>query len=236
MKLFNKIALIIILVTFCAPLYAQYNGYNFSISGSYTYTTTSKLYLNPKASDEFLRGIHSYLDKIPGFGIEFRAKISDNFFVGLGADFVKKKEKITSITVNDMGVTVEDGYQIIPVEITAYYVFPFSLKNFKFFMGGGGGFYFGSHIRTIGDISAQTEKRETSFGIHVLVGLDAMLTDYLSIRGTLKFRDMEVSMYNKYNKTIGELDGMPIQILNNNFDSKAVVDGLIFNIGLSFYF
>jgi hypothetical protein len=239
MKIIKKIAFLALLLAFTGSLKAQFNGYNFSVSASYVYTTTSKLYLDPKASDEFLRGIHSYLDKIPGFGIELRAKIADYFFIGLSADYLKKTDKITSVTIVSgyaQNVMVNDGFQVIPVEFTGYYIFPFSLKNYKFFMGGGGGFYFGSHVRTVGDISARTESREISFGIHVVAGVEALLTDYLSIKGAVKFRDMEFSMTNKYDKNSGAIDGMPFQILNTSFDSKAVVDGLAFNIGLSFHF
>jgi len=239
MKIIKKIAFLLLFLIFTGNLQAQFNGYNFSISANYVYTTTSKLYLDPKASDEFLRGIHSFLDKIPGFGIELRVKVADYFFVGLSADYLKKTDKITSVTILSgyaQNIMVNDGFQVVPVELTGYYIFPFSLKDYKFFMGGGGGLYFGSHVRTVGDISARTESREVAFGIHVVAGVEVLLTEYLSIKGAVKFRDMEFSMFNKYDKNTGTLDGLPIQILNTSFDSKAVVDGLAFNIGLSFHF
>lgn len=239
MKTYSKIALIILFLIAAGRAEAQFNGFMNSISATYSYTASSKLYLQPKSADEFLRGLHTTLEKIPGFGIEYRRRITDSFLLGIGIEYLTKADDITSITVISnyaQNILVQDGFTVIPVELTGYYVFPFSLEKFKFFMGAGAGYYFGSHKRTVGDIKAVTEKRESSFGIHVLVGVDAVLLEYLSLRGTVKFRDMDFTMYNKYDKVEGMYEGVPIQILNTSFDSKAVVDGIMFNIGLSFHF
>jgi outer membrane protein W len=239
MKRVEKIVLPALFFFICSCAAAQYNGNRFSVYLNYNYTTSSKLYLQPNSSDEYKRGLHSMLEKISGGGIELRALITDNFFVGLGADYIRKTEKVSSIAVVSdytQNMAVDDGYEVIPVELTAYYLFPFSLKNFKLFMGGGTGYYFGSHVRTLGDISSETVSRETTQGIHVLVGLDYLMTDYLSLRGVLKFRDVEFSMKNKYNKLDGTHDGYPVKIVNSSFDSKVAVDGLVFYIGLALYF
>ena len=235
----KKILFLAAFFILCSNASGQYNGYNFSLNLNYNYTASSKLYLQPKSSDDFLRGIHSFLDKISGYGIELRARITDNFAVGLGADYIRRKGKVSTISVISEGVeniTVDDGYQVIPLELTGYYIFPFSLKNLKIFMGGGIGFYFGSHVREIGDIEAKTYSRETAYGIHVLVGADLMLTDYISIRGGVKFRDVEFSMSNTYNKLDGNYNGVPVMIINPRFDSKVAIDGILLNIGLTFHF
>ena len=239
MKNIAKIGIVLFLFTLSGRSYAQFNGYMNSISGFYSHTVSARLYLQPKAADEFLRGLHTTLEKIPGFGIEYRRRITDSFVMGLGIEYLVKTDDITTITVISSyarNIKVQDGFTVIPVELTGYYLFPFSLEKFKFFMGAGAGYYFGSHRRIAGDIKSVTEKRESSFGIHVLVGVDALLLDYLSLRGTVKFRDMDFTMYNRYDKNEGIYEDVPIRILNTTFDSKAVVDGIMFNIGLSFHF
>ncbi len=239
MKKYIKIPFFLVFLAFYTTIYGQNNGSRFAVTLNYNYTTTSKLYLQPKSSDEFLRGIHSFLENISGGGIEVRYKLSEGLFVGLGCEYLEKIDKITTITIETShteNLLVNDGYKVIPVELTGYYMFPFSLQNFKFFMGGGAGFYFGTHIREVGDIKAETVNRETAFGIHILVGMDLILTDYLSLRGSMKFRDVEFNMYNKYNKTEGTLNDSPVRIIVHEFDSKVAVDGISFNAGVSFHF
>ena len=233
----NKILFLAVFSIFCGSAAGQNNEKKFSVSVNYNYTTTSKLYLQPKSADEFLRGIHSFLDYISGAGIEFRYKISDGLYAGLSTEYLEKKGKITTLTVETSrteNLLVDDGYRVIPVELTGYYVFPFSLQDYKFFMGGGIGFYFGTHIREIGDIKAETLNRETAFGIHIMVGMDYIITDYLSVRGSMKFRDVEFTMYNKYNRTEGTLNDSPVRVLAQDFDSKVAVDGITFSIGVTF--
>jgi outer membrane protein W len=239
MRINNKIFCFLLFLAAVSSVSGQNNGNKFAFSLNYNYTTTSKLYLQPKSSDEFLRGIHSFLDNISGYGFELRYKVSDAFFLGLGAEYIERKGKITTVSVvidHTQNILVDDGYRVFPVELTGYYLFPFSLERFKFYMGGGVGYYFGSHIREIGDIKSETVERETSYGIHILVALDFLVTDYFSLRGSVKFRDVEFTMFNKYNKVDGTLDGYPVKILTESFDSKVALDGIVFNIGLTFHF
>jgi hypothetical protein len=239
MKRIEKIGQLALFFFICTTAAAQYNGNNFSVFLDYNYTVSSKLYLQPKASTDYLRGLHTLLERINGGGLELRARITDNFFIGLGADYLRRQSKVTSITVISdytQSMEVNDGFVVIPVELTAYYLFPFSLKNYKLFMGGGAGIYFGTHLRSIGDISSETVSRESTPGIHVLVGVDVLITDDLSVRGVLKFRDVEFSSHNTYNKLNGTSDGTALKIVNSSFDSKVSVDGLAFYIGLALYF
>ncbi len=227
------------LLFFSCTVSAQFNGSNYSLFINYNYTSSSKIYFQPKASDEFLRGIHSFLDNVPGLGVEIRMKAADNFFIGLGADYLRKKGKINNVSVAAgtlEAVEAEDGFEVVPVELTGYYIFPFSLKNYKFFMGGGIGYYLGSHIRTVGDITSNTISRTGNLGIHVLTGVEVILTDYLTLRGSAKFRDVEFSMKSGYDKLEGNYNGTPVQIINPSFDTKVVINGIMFNIGLAWQF
>jgi len=239
MKSVTKIGLVLILLLWNGKNCAQFNGTNFSLNANFSYTKTSKLYLQPNASDEYSKGIHSNLTDILGGGIELRMKISDYVFIGIGADYISKKDKITPLTVESSyteTILVEDGYSVIPVEISGYYLFPFSFKNVKIYMGGGAGLYFGRHIRNLGDISAETVNSDAGYGIHVLAGLDVFINDFLSIAGNIKFRDVEFSMSNKYDKTEGIYEGRLIRIITQDFDSKVSIDGVMFNIGIAYHF
>ncbi|MBU1961346.1 MAG: hypothetical protein KJ675_09065, partial [Gammaproteobacteria bacterium] len=67
---------------------------------------------------------------------------------------------------------VEDGFRVIPVELTAYYLFPFSTDQFFFMMGGGLGYYRGEFTRKFSDVDLSIQQRQFAIGIHVSASMD----------------------------------------------------------------
>jgi len=232
--------LLFVVVTVSPGIYAQYTGYGIGIGGNYNYTTTSRMYLNPNSSDLFTRNENIPMDDITGYSLDLRYKFSEFLILGLNADLITKKGVTTDVVVvSDAGVLsieAEDGYRLIPVEFTVYYLMPFSLEKLKFYMGGGVGFYFGSHIRKFKDVEAVNVKRDFEYGIHVSVGMDYMITDYLSVRGEMKFRDPEFEMTSGYSKNEFQIGEKKYTIPHEQFDSKVNIDGATFSLGAAFHF
>lgn len=234
MKRIFQISIFMLLIT--AQLFSQYNGKDFSFSLNYNYTTTSKLFLQPNTPDQLLRNIHEDLDAIYSYSAELRYKISESMVVGLSSEYIEKTFINTNYSLGGVRVRMNDGYKVIPVEFSIYYMLPFSTEYFKFFMGGGGGIYFGSHIRDLGDVSAVDDGSKIGYGIHVAVGMDYVVNQYLSIRGQMRFRDPEIDLKSKYNNSIVNYDGRAFLLSSQTFPSKVNIDGMTFTIGAVFNF
>ena len=203
----------------------------FSISLNYNYTTTSKLYLQPNSSDPFLRNLYSELEDIYSISTEFRFEIYEHLLIGLGSEFISKTFPNRNFNLGGNRIEIKDGFSVIPIELSLYYLLPFSSQQFKFFMGGGGGIYFGKHIREFGDVFFQENESQVGYGIHVGVGMEYFIKDYLSIRGQMRFRDPEFKMKSRYSNNIVNYSGNSYLISTDSYNSKANIDGVTFTIG-----
>ena len=229
----NKLLQIFFFSAF-SVLIAQYNGDNFSISLGYNYTTTSKLFLNPDAPDVLDQNQYVEIGDFQNFSVDFRYRLNEDIIFGLNAEYFEN-------TANGRNLSsplfvVEDGFKVYPVELSIYYFLPFSTEDFKFFMGGGIGFYFGERIRNFGDVQFVTVNKELGYGIQVSSGMDYMVFDNISVRGEIHFRDPDFKVTNKYNTSTVNYDGNVYRISGNNTTSKINIDGITFRLGASFQF
>lgn len=219
---------------------AQYNGNEFGISASYSYTTSSKLFYFPKAEDPFLRNQSVSLEDISSISFELKYRVSEAIIAGLNVGYMDHSGYIKPVTViGDAGVVnleANDGFTMIPVELSIYYFLPFSSDNFKFYMGGGAGFYLGNHTRSLGSLEVENVQRENAYGIHVLVGMDYMIYDFLSVKGEMKFRDPEFEVVNSYKDNTINYRGKEYFVSGNKYDAGVNIDGIMFTIGVAYHF
>lgn len=221
---------------FCKENFSQYNGSDFNFSLSYNYTTTSKLYLQPNSADPVLRAEYESLDEIYNLSFEFRYRLFEHVIVGIGSEFITKSFTNQNFLLEGNRIDVKEGYNLIPVELNIYYLLPFSTERFKFFMGGGGGFYFGSRIREFGDVEFLNEGIKIGYGINVSVGMDYLVNELISIRGQMRFRDPELIIKSKYSGSTVNYKGNSYSLSDNIFTTKVNIDGLTFTIGLTISF
>lgn len=238
-----KSTLIIILVLLAGihfTAYGQYSGKRASLSLNYNYTTTAKLYYTPNSSDPIMRNNYDVLEDIWSPSIDFRFRFTDDLSIGLSTELLEKTTpKRIQVTIRGVGVEnirADDGFRVIPFELSLYYLLPFSTARFKVFMGGGGAYYYGSHVRKIGNAELSNVSREFAYGIQVSVSSDYMIYPFLSIRAEMKFRDPEMKVSSRYNKREFTLDGVEYLLPSRNFDSKINVDGSTFTLGAAFHF
>ena len=219
---------------------AQYNGKNYSVGLYYNYTVTSLFFDSPRDPDRYLRIANQSIDGIGGYSADFRYGISESIILGLTVEYMKSTTiynpvegigESTSVTLS-----AEDGYEMYPVELSFYYLLPFSTDEIKFVMGGGFGIYTGDCTRKIGNLDVTTVERDYDLGLHVNVGIDYLIEDWVSIRGQLRFRDPQFEMKSEYNGSTVIVDDEEVLIRNKSFYSKINVDGIIFNIGAVFHF
>jgi len=227
-----KKSLKILFLFFVLPeiILAQANGKDFGISFNLNYTTTSQLYLQPDSPDLILRGTHQSLDDIYSYSIDVRYQISESIILGIGSESIKKTFD-NSINLGGIRASMRDGYKMIPIEFSAYYLIPFSTERFKFYMGGGFGLYIGEQIRELGDVSISNESKKIGYGINVSIGMDFLVNQFLSIRTQMRFRDPEFEMESMYSDTTVNYNGKSYIMPSEKFTTKVNIDGITFAIG-----
>ena len=232
--LHKKIIILIVFFMMCGNISAQYENSNFGIALNYSITTSSRLYLFPNAQDPILRNQNIEMDGAKSYGIDIRYKISEPLIIGLSAEYLKNTKNHGEFSVGGFLINVDDGFELIPVELTLYYLVPFSTEKFKFYMGGGAGLYFGRHIRNFSDVSVSDIGSDAAYGIQVATGMDYIANEFISLRAEMRFRDPEFDMKSKYSKQIFEHQGRSLLLARETFETKANVDGITFLVGIVF--
>lgn len=220
--------------------FSQYNNRDFALAGYYNYTITSSFFAHPRDADFYLREQYQSIDFLSNFSFDLRYRVIESLFVGIAAGYLKSTAVFTEVEgisqYGSVALRAEDAYEFIPLELTAIYLVPFSTDQFKFFMGGGIGAYFGNSLRNINGVGVNTIEREYDIGIHVLVGMDYLIKDYLAVRGQMVFRDPEFEMKSEYQSPSVVVEEETVVIRHNTFYSKVNVDGIVFSLGLVFLF
>lgn len=231
---------VMLFVLSTVPLQAQYGGHAVGLSFNYNFTTSSKLFLYPNAEDPILKEQFVPIDNINSYAIELRVGISENFVLGLSGEYMTAVNNDSRFVLGgptgSIVTSIQDGFEVYPVELSAYYIMPFSTEDFHFYIGGGFGLYYGNHIRNFGDADVTTIRQNIGYGIQVSTGMDYLITDFFSVRGELKFRDPQFDMQSKYNKTEVIINGRLYEINNAIFDSKVNINGITFGLGLVVHF
>ena len=232
--------LILLLILISTPLFSQYNGKKFSIGFNLYYTTTSKIFLYPNSSDEILRNKSNDIDKFFDFGLEFRYRFSEDIILTISSEYIKTMQDGINITGFVGGTTVsinaEDGFEIVPLELSIFYVLPVSTEEFKFLMGGGGGVYFGNHLRKVGAVEVNNFSREIGYGIHVALSLQYLVTENFSAQLGMKFRDPDFRVTSQYTSPTVQINGSTVLFPQDKFDSRINVDGVTFTLGAYYDF
>lgn len=229
---------IVLMVCSAGVIQAQQGRKAVSVFGSYN--TSASMFLNPSAVDPEVRNRAFEFEDIFNPGLEFKYYLSDELVVGLSLEYIRRTEQARNVTVQIDKVTqrvaMTDGFAVLPLELTIYYVLPFSTELFNFYMGGGIGHYFGSHIREIGSLEGSTVSQDASFGLHVGVGTEFFISNTTSVSLAMKFRDPELDLENEYDAENGTWNGQSLWVGRNDFPSRINLDGVVFHLGASYYF
>jgi outer membrane protein W len=172
--------------------------------------------------------------------IDIRYNLTEDLLLGFSTEVIKKTEIVNDLIASSpqgtIQLDVEDGFKLIPFELSAYYLLPFSSDNFRLYMGGGIAYYYGEHIRKVSDVQVSNLSRDFAYGIQCSVSSDYMLYKYLSLRAEMKFRDPEFEVTSGYNKQAFTFQDQAVYIPQKSFISKINVDGITFLFGLAFHF
>jgi len=221
-------------------LFSQFNDRRLSIGINGVYTTSAKIYLNPDSPDPVIRNTSFEITDIFDPAIDIRYRIADEIIIGIGTEYMKTSSGGENLTVTYGNLTenidVTDGFLLIPIEFSGYYILPFSTEKFKFLMGGGAAYYYGKHVRKFGDASISTVDRQFAYGIQVSISMDYLIRNDITLHSEMKFRDPQFKVKSAYANQQINYNGHTIFVEQKTFDSKINVDGVTFIIGVSFLF
>lgn len=232
--------LIIFTFLFSVSVSAQYNDKNFSLGLNFVYTTNARIFLNPNSPSPIERNNSFGLTDIINPGINFRYKMFEGVLLDLNLEYMRStatgnNEKVVTNT-GLRYIKVEDGFKLIPVELSIYYIIPFSTEKFKFLMGGGLGYYYGSMIRKFGDAEVSNVERNSAYGIQVAVDMNYLLRENIAFKFEMKFRDPQFTVRSRYNRQQYNYNGTKVTVTRQEFDSKIDINGVTFILGTILYF
>jgi hypothetical protein len=177
-----------------ARVRAQEGGLSVIVKGNLT--TSSLVFVSPDAADPTMRGNTFDLTGTFGYGVEVRYRIPEtSLAIGLSTDVIRSRG---ASTLEGTGIPVTDGYDAIPIELTGYFIIPFSGQYFGVYMGGGAGVYFGSRSYTLGGVEAASIQSTPGFAIHVLGGISYRFLDSFQGIFEMKFRDLQFQSVNAF--------------------------------------
>jgi hypothetical protein len=214
---------------------AQERAFSVVVKGNLS--TAGHVFLNPHATDPVARSQATSVTDFFGYGIEVRYHVPGSLLaIGLSTDRIACMQ--TSDVRLGAGRTVpeEEGYVVIPVELTGYFLIPITDGPFGVYMGGGVGVYYGERRYALAGASAASTASTPGFGIHVLGGMHYRFTEVFSLSMELKFRDAQFEGTNafaapsaRYGATVVTLPGKP-------FDSSIHTDGMVLQLGAAYSF
>ena len=219
---------------------AQYSDKNFGLGLNFVYTTNARIYLNPNSANPVERNGYFGLTDIINPGINLRYKLVENVLMDLNVEYMQhtstgNNEKVITNT-GLRYIKVEDGFKLIPIELSLYYLIPFSTEKFKFLMGGGVGYYYGSMIRKFGNAEVSNVERTSAYGIQVAVDVNYLLRENIAFKLEMKFRDPQFTVRSRYNSRQYDYNGNKVTVTRQEFDSKIDVNGVVFVMGTILYF
>ena len=208
-----------------------------SISFFGTFTTSAKLFHHPNDIDAAYRSQYLPIDNIFGFGIDYRRNVnSSRFKIGLNIEYLRKIKRLSYLTNQKKQIPITDGFSAIPVELTGLFRIPIGGTIIHPFMGGGIGFYWGERIYQQANIKARTINQKIGLGIHVISGIEYLLTPIISLRAEVKFRDVQFGTTNKFEQATTIYDGIIVPLPDEPIGSYMHIDGMILMLGTTLNF
>ncbi len=227
----TKAGILIVALTFCSAQALNAGEKHFSLAFKGSLTTGSQLFPKPTSTDEAERAQYFPIKDILGYGVELRYRFPEsNLAIGISADYLRATEE-RSIRIAGVQIPIDDGYRVIPVELTGYFLIPISGETFGVYMGGGAGVYLGRRIYRVANVEAPSTDQGHGFGIHVLSGLSYRFTEAFSLNAEMKFRDLQFNSVNQFSSSQISYGTTVVNVGKAPFESRVHTDGMIIQLG-----
>lgn len=212
----------------------------FTIYG--TYVSSSQLLNNPRSTDPFERDASVDLNSGYGYGAELSYEppvldldlifyISAEYFKSTTNDLVLRLDN----GVNTASVKISETYSMVPIEMGVKWPLPVSSDNFKIYIGGGGGIYFGNRTRTLLNLKSANIDIKPGLSLNVLAGLEYYVARNLSALFEVKFREASFDAESAFNTNVITVNGAQFS-LENPFYTRFIIDGVRLSAGIKYQF
>jgi hypothetical protein len=209
---------------------------NISVAAKGSYTTSTRFLYNVDRTDIFIDD--KYFSYNFGFGLDVRMlALSDDILIGVNIEKIKTLDQTTKLVYGNglsYNIPVAEGFVVYPLELSGYFVIPFSSEYAQVYLGGGVGWYFGERIYSIANAQAATLNSPSGFGIHVLTGADVRITSKIAVRGELKFRDPQFDSVNRFQELSTTYNGLKILLDPSSSKTRVNLNGITYGLGLVF--
>lgn len=233
---------------FCSSSYAQIANkeikfYNpdkrFSVSIYCDYVSSAQLQPKPNSTDPIERDATINLNGTYGFGgeISYQPPLYHlDLIFYLSTEYMKLSQNNFGLTLNDStDIGVDEQFTVIPIEFGLKWHLPFGSDNWKIYIGGGGGIYFGKETRSISNLQSSQISSKPDFSLNILTGFDYFFERNLSANFELKFREAAFDSKSSFPAGTIIVSGNQYQ-LENPFYTKFIADGVRISLGLKYYF
>lgn len=227
--------ILLLILAVAGPGASQESLYSVALTG--TFTTTSHLFYNPDASDSYERSLNLLIENVFGGGIDVRRALgTSGVMIGLTVDYLRAVESFDIPLTPRISIPVRDGFEVVPVEGTGYFVIPFSSAKSLLYLGAGAGLYFGRRIYEKAGVSSESVAHRVGAGIHVLTGFEYRMSSSFGVRTEVKFRDVSFTATNVFPGTSIVYEGHLVDLGNRVNSSRLNVDGMELVAGIVYIF
>ncbi len=203
-----------------------------SVSVFGTFSSSSELFHHPDDSDPTLRSQFLPINDIFSIGFDYRRVIDPlRLRLIVSIEYISGSQNL-SLPLTDVSVPEKDGYSVIPLEVSGSFNIPVGTDILHFYIGGGGGMYIGERIYEVGGIASQITGRKPGFGIQILSGLELNVSENISLRSEVKFRDVQFESENRFPVSSIKAGNGTINLDTQPFNSRISIDGTTLHLGV----
>jgi opacity protein-like surface antigen len=208
----------------------------FSIAPAGSYTTSTRFLYDVGLPD--FSSSDRYFSLNFGLGVDIRYNLNFNdVYLGISAEEIRAIESsFNALRTNGelYFVPYQEGYIVYPIEVSGYFILPFSTDFFKVYVGGGVGEYFGERMYSVAGVTAPTINSPSGFGIHVSAGTDIRLAPFIAIRAEMKFRDPQFDSENKFEQSKVQYEDISIKLDQTPTTTRINLNGITYCVGFVF--
>lgn len=220
------------LLLFCAALSAA-NEHTVSVSLKGTFTTGTRFLYNIDRVNTY--GEQREISSNLGYGADIRWNMLwDRFFLGFSAERISGRDERAVLypQYNYLAVPYEEGFEVVAMELSGYYIVPISSERIQFYLGGGFGSYDGERNYSIARLKAETVASTSYIGIHVLTGIDYRFHSRIGLRFEIKFRDPHFDVTTKFDQSSVQYQGKRIPLPQTEEVTKVNLFGVNYMGGI----